>query len=143
MAPEAAPVRPKTNGGNVSDRYVWYVILLLTTVNVLSYVDRMALAVLAPLIKVDLVLSDMQLGLLSGFAFAIFYAICGVPIGWWADRGVRRNIIALAVASWSAAMALGGAAQNFWHLFLARVGIGAGEAGGVSPGQSIICDYVP
>ena len=126
-----------------SARYVRYVIVLLALVNVFSYVDRMALAVLAPLIKVDLRLSDTQVGLLVGFSFSLFYAICGIPIARWADRGVRRNIIAIALATWSVMTGLSGAAQNFWHLFVARVGVGAGEAGGYSPGSSIICDYVP
>jgi predicted MFS family arabinose efflux permease len=123
--------------------YVWYVIVLLTIVNLVNYMDRMALAVLAPLVKKDLALTDTQLGLLVGFAFALFYAICGIPIARWADRGSRRNIIALAVATWSVMTALCGAAHNFWQLFLARVGVGAGEAGSFAPGSSLVCDYVP
>lgn len=126
-----------------SNRYVWYVVLLLTVVNVFSYMDRMALAVLAPFIKADLHLSDAQLGLLTGFAFSLFYAVCGLPIARWADRGVRSNIIALGLATWSVATALSGVAQSFWHLFATRVGIGAGEAGCLPPAQSLICDYVP
>lgn len=126
-----------------SGRYLWYVILILFIVNILNYMDRMALSVLAPSIKTDLQLSDAQLGLLTGFAFALFYAICGIPIGRWADRGVRRNIIAIALAAWSVMTALCGAAQNFWQLFLARVGIGAGEAGCLPAAQSMLCDYVP
>jgi predicted MFS family arabinose efflux permease len=122
---------------------VWYVVFLLTVVNVVNYMDRMALAVLAPAIKRDLGLSDSQLGLLVGLAFSLFYAVCGVPIARWADRGVRRNIIALALATWSAMTALSGAAQNFWHLFLARLGVGAGEAGCLPPAWSILCDHVP
>lgn len=140
---ETHPARLQSTGQNHSARYVWYVIFLLAVVNVFNYVDRMALAVLAPLIKVDLELSDAQLGLLIGFAFSIFYAICGIPIARWADRGIRRNIIAIAVATWSVMTVLGGAAQNFWHLLLARVGVGAGEAGSYAPGASIVCDYVP
>lgn len=126
-----------------SARYVWYVIGLLCVVNVFNYVDRMALAVLAPLIKADLVLSDGELGLLIGLAFAIFYAVCGIPIARWADRGNRRNIIVIALSTWSVMTALSGAAQNFWHLLLARIGVGAGEAGCLPPAQSIVCDYVP
>jgi predicted MFS family arabinose efflux permease len=122
---------------------VWYVIFLLTIVNVFNTLDRMALSILLPFIKTDLQLSDSQLGLLTGLAFAVFYALCGIPIARWADRGVRRNITALALATWSMATALSGAAQNFWHLFLARVGVGAGEGGGLPPAQSLICDYVP
>lgn len=126
-----------------SERYIWYVILLLSVVNVVNYMDRMALSVLLPLIKADLKLSDSQLGLLTGFAFFLFYAVCGIPIARWADRGIRKNIIALALGTWSVMTALSGAAQNFWQLFAARIGIGAGEAGCLPPAQSIICDYVP
>jgi predicted MFS family arabinose efflux permease len=126
-----------------SAHYVWYVVFLLTLVNLVNYMDRMALAVLAPLIKAELTLSDTQLGLLIGFGFALFYAICGIPIARWADHGVRRNIIALAVATWSLMTMLCGAAQQFWHLLLARVGVGAGEAGSFAPGSSLLCDYVP
>lgn len=126
-----------------SRRYVGYVVVLLCVVNVCNYMDRMALAVLSPLIKRDLDLSDSELGLLIGLAFSLFYALCGIPIARLADKGVRRNIIAMAVTAWSVMTALSGAAQNFWHLFLARVGVGAGEAGSIAPGASIICDYVP
>src|SRR5688572_14984530 len=94
--------------------YVWYVIALLGIVNVVNYIDRMALAVMAPFIQAELQLSDGQLGLLTGFAFAIFYALCGIPIARWADRGVRRNIVALALAIWSVMTALSGASQNLW-----------------------------
>ena len=126
-----------------SAAYVRYVLALLFVVTMFNYMDRMALAVLSPLIKTELQLSDAQLGVLIGFAFSVFYAICGIPIGRWADRGVRRDIIAIAVATWSVMTALSGAAQNFWHLFLARVGVGAGEAGSIAPGASLLCDYVP
>lgn len=124
-------------------RYAWYVIFVLTVVNAFNYMDRMALAVLLPLIKADLVLTDGQLGLLVGLAFSVFYAICGIPVARWADRGVRSDIIAIALAVWSLMTALSGAAQHFWHLFLARVGVGAGESGCIPPAQSLICDYVP
>jgi predicted MFS family arabinose efflux permease len=126
-----------------SARYVWYVIGLLTVVNVFSYMDRMALAVLAPYIKVELHLSDAQLGLLTGLAFSLFYAMCGIPIARLADRSIRTHIIAASLTVWSVATALSGAAQNFWHLFTARVGIGAGEAGCFPTAQAVICDYVP
>jgi predicted MFS family arabinose efflux permease len=126
-----------------SRHYVWYAVALLTLVNVFNYMDRMALAVLAPLIKVDLALSDTELGLLVGMAFALFYAVCSLPIARWADRANRRNIIAVALAIWSVMTALSGAAQHLWQLFVARVGVGAGEAGGLPPAQSLLCDYVP
>lgn len=136
-------VKESSVAAGYSAGYVWYVVVLLTVVNVFNYVDRMALAVLLPFIKADLTLSDGQLGLLVGLAFSLFYAVCGIPIARYADRGVRKNIIAVALAVWSVMTALSGAAQNFWHLFFARVGIGAGEAGCLPPAQSIICDYVP
>lgn len=123
--------------------YVWYVIFLLSLVNVFNYMDRMALAVLVPPIKAELQISDTEVGFLIGFAFSVFYAVCGLPIARWADLSSRRNIIAMALAVWSAMTALSGAAQNFWHLFAARVGIGAGEAGCNPAAQSILCDYVP
>lgn len=126
-----------------STQYVWYVVFLLSLVNVFNYMDRMALAVLLPAIKADLVLSDGQLGLLIGLAFSLFYAVCGIPIARWADRGIRRDIIALALTTWSVMTALAGAAQNFWQLFVTRLGVGAGEAGCLPPAQSILCDYVP
>jgi predicted MFS family arabinose efflux permease len=124
-------------------RYAWYVVAVLTLVSIVSYVDRMALAALAPLVQRDLNLSDTQLGLLTGLAFSLFYAVCGIPIARWADRSVRRNIIALALTTWSVMTASSGAASSFWHMFVARVGIGAGESGCLPPAQSIICDYVP
>jgi predicted MFS family arabinose efflux permease len=123
--------------------YGWYVVVVLAVVNVFNIMDRTVLAVLGPLVKVDLGLSDTQFGVLTGAAFALFYAFCGIPIARWADRGVRRNIVALAVLTWSVMTALCGVSQNFWQLLLARTGVGAGEAGSYSPGASIICDYIP
>lgn len=124
-------------------RYAWYAILLLSVVNVFNYMDRMAVSVLLPFIKADLHLSDRDLGLLAGFAFSLFYAVFGIPIARWADRGIRRNIIAIALATWSVMTVLSGAAQSFWQLFATRMGVGIGEAGCLPPSQSIICDYVP
>lgn len=124
-------------------RYTWYVVFLLAVANFFNYMDRMALALLAPAIKMDLHLTDSQLGLLTGLAFSLFYATCGIPVARWADRGTRRNIVALALAVWSTMTALSGAARNFWHLFFTRVGIGAAEAGCIAPSQSILCDYIP
>ena len=83
----------------------------------------------------------MQLGLLSGIAFALFYATLGIPIARLADRFNRVNIVSIAVAVWSAMTVLCGAAGSFWQLFLARVGVGVGEAGGSPPSHSIISDY--
>ena len=133
----------KREDPNYSKSYVWCVIALLTVVNMFSVMDRMALSILAPSIKTDLQLSDAQLGLLAGLAFSLFYAICAIPIARWADRGNRRDLIAIALVIWSVMTALSGVARNFWHLFGARVGIGAGEAGCTPTAHSMICDYVP
>jgi len=135
--------RAKESLGHGMPMYTWYVVLLLALINAVNYMDRMVLSVLSPQIKRDLDLSDAQLGLLVGFAFSVFYAICGIPVARWADRGSRRNIITIALATWSGMTALSGAAQNFWHLFLTRVGVGAGEAGCFPTAGSLLCDYIP
>ena len=81
------------------------------------------------------------MGFLTGFAFALFYTVAGIPIARWADRGVRRNLIALGLAVWSGMTALSGAAQSYLHLALARIGVGVGEAAGSPPAHSLISDY--
>jgi len=99
--------------------------------------------VLAVPIKAELALSDRQLGLMGGVAFAIFYSTLALPIAWFADRKSRIAIISASVAVWSLFTAVCGFAQNFWQLFLARMGVGIGEAGGVAPSYSLISDYFP
>ncbi|WP_374408808.1 spinster family MFS transporter [Pelagerythrobacter sp.] len=120
--------------------YRYFVLAILTLVYALNFVDRQLLVILQEQIKLELELSDTQLGLLSGFAFALFYVSCGIPIARWADRGVRRNIIALALTVWSGMTAVSGLAQNYTHLLLARIGVGVGEAGGSPPSHSMISD---
>ena len=121
-------------------RYRYFVLAVLTLVYSLNFVDRQLLVILQEQIKAELVLSDTQLGLLSGFAFAVFYVACGIPIARWADRGNRRNIVALALTVWSGMTAVSGLAQNYTHLLLARIGVGVGEAGGSPPAHSMISD---
>lgn len=123
--------------------YAVYVLLVLLLVSTLNFIDRIVIGVLATPIKVDLGLSDTQLGLLGGTAFGIFYATLGIPIGWLADRKNRVWIMTAALSLWSALTALCGMAQSFGQLFLARVGVGVGEAGGSAPGYSLISDYFP
>ena len=94
-------------------------------------------------IKAELGLTDTQLGLMGGIAFALFYSGLAIPIAWLADRKSRVNIIAASVALWSAFTAICGLAQNFWQLFLARMGVGIGEAGGVAPSYGLISDFYP
>ena len=116
---------------------------LLTLTYFFSYMDRQILAILLERIKADLVLTDTQLGLLSGLVFAIFYATLGIPVARLADRTSRRNIIAVSLTIWSAMTALCGLAQNFTQLMLFRIGVGIGEAGSSPPSHSIIADLYP
>jgi len=116
---------------------------LLFLVSLLNYVDRNMLSVLLPAIKKDLALSDTELGFINGFAFALFYAVLGIPIARLADKYSRRNILALSLALWSAMTALCGAAQNFVQLAVARVLVGVGEASASPTGHAIIGDLYP
>ncbi|MEH6592348.1 MAG: MFS transporter [Halioglobus sp.] len=121
----------------------YYALGLLTVVYCFNFVDRQLLAILQESIKLDLGLSDSQLGLLTGFAFAVFYVTAGIPIAGWADRSNRRNIVALSLLIWSGMTAMSGAVQNYTQLLLARIGVGVGEAGGSPPSHSIISDIFP
>ena len=120
-----------------------YALSVLVVVYTFNFIDRQILSILLEPIKQDLGLSDTQLGLLTGFAFALFYATLGIPIARYADKSNRRNLIALALTIWSGMTALSGLAQNFWHLLLARIGVGVGEAGCSPPAHSMISDYFP
>lgn len=120
-----------------------WTLALLTLVYFFSFMDRYILSILLEAIKADLDLNDTQLGLLSGFAFALFYATLGIPVAWLADRASRRDIIAVALALWSAMTALCGTATNFVQLLLYRIGVGVGEAGSSPPSHSIIADLYP
>jgi len=127
----------------ISPRYRRYALTLLFLVYTLNFVDRQIVNILAELIKHDLDLADWQLGSLTGLSFALFYATLALPIARLAERGNRVNIIALSAIVWSAFTVLCGMAQNFAQLFLARVGVGVGEAGCTPASQSLISDYVP
>jgi predicted MFS family arabinose efflux permease len=120
-----------------------YALSVLVVVYTFNFIDRQILSILMESIKLDLGLSDQALGFLAGFAFASFYAVMGIPIALWADRGNRRNLISLALAIWSVMTALSGMAQTFLHLALARIGVGIGEAGCSPPAHSLISDYYP
>ena len=126
-----------------STRYAWYMVILLTVAYVFSFVDRYILGLLIEPIKADLELSDTQIGLLLGPAFAIFYATMGLPLGWMADRKRRTWIVGFGVALWSAATAASGLAKNFTHLFLARMSVGVGEATLSPCTMSMISDSFP
>ncbi len=122
--PTAAPNTPPVS----SLAYGWLTVGLLTIAYVFSFVDRYVLGLLIEPIKADLGLTDTQIGLLLGPAFAIFYATMGLPLGWLADKKNRVRIVAIGIAVWSIATAASGLARNFTHLFIARMSIGVGEA---------------
>ena len=128
------------NQSNSLRNYVFGILVVVYTFN---FIDRQILSILLESIKNDLNLSDTSLGMLSGFAFALFYATLGIPIAKYADYGNRRNLISLAIGVWSFMTALSGLAQNFFHLLVARIGVGIGEAGCSPPAHSMISDYFP
>lgn len=137
--PPAAATDPRA----LRDGYKRYALGLLVVVYVFNFIDRTILSILLEPIKAEFELSDTQLGFLSGLAFALFYTFLGIPIARWADRGVRRSIIALAVFTWSGMTALTGFATSFTMLLAARIGVGIGEAGCSPPAHSLLSDYFP
>ncbi len=121
----------------------WYAVVILVVAFIFSFVDRIIIAMLVEPLKQDLGLTDTQLGLLQGLAFAVFYATVGLPIGRAADRYSRRAIIGWGIFFWSLMTAVCGLARSFWELFLARVGVGVGEAALSPAAYSMIADYFP
>jgi MFS family permease len=124
-------------------RYRNYALGVLFLGYVVNFVDRSILAILLEPIKHDLSLSDSELGLLGGLAFALFYATLGIPIAALADRWSRVKVLAISMIIWSAMTALCGMASNFITLLIARIGVGVGEAGASPPSHSLISDYFP
>jgi len=120
-----------------------YALGLLVAVYTVNMIDRQILAILGEPIRVEFALSDGQLGLLTGFAFVLLYAVAGLPIAWAADRMSRRIILALSLAFWSAMTAVSGLSRSFEQLALARLGVGLGEAGCGPPSHSLIADLYP
>lgn len=141
MAETNACSLPTAHNDRISGR-TW-TLAILTLVYMFNHVDRQILVILLEPIKNDLGLRDSQLGILTGIAFAAFYATLGIPVAIWADRGNRRNIIALALMIWSGMTALSGLAGSYGQLLLARMGVGVGEAGGTPPATSMIADLYP
>ena len=129
----------------MSQSRVRLTIQVLLVVYVLNFLDRQIVAILAQPIADDLGLSDTQIGLMTGLAFALFYTALGIPIARLADRQTTNRVwvIGGCLAVWSAMTALCGAAQNFVQIFLARIGVGIGEAGGTPPAHSLIAEIVP
>ena len=120
--------------------YGYFVLGVLTTVYSFNFIDRQLLVILQESIKAEMGLSDTQLGLLSGFSFAIFYVSFGIPLAKLADTWIRRDVIAISLTVWSSMTAVSGFAQNFIHLLLARIGVAIGEAGGSPPAHAMVSD---
>ena len=133
----------RSGTGTAPLAYRSYVLAVLVLVYTFNFIDRQIVGILAVPIKAELHLSDSQLGLMGGLAFALFYTLLGIPIARLADRVSRTGIMTAALALWSLMTAICGLTQNFTQLFMARVGVGVGEAGGVTPAYSLICDYFP
>ena len=119
------------------------VLAMLLLVYTFNFLDRQILSILAQGVKRDLLLTDTQLGLLGGLAFAVLYSTLAIPLAMLADRTSRSWVITVSLTVWSAFTALCGAAQNFTQMFLFRLGVGVGEAGGVAPSHALIADYFP
>ena len=119
------------------------VLALVLLAYIFNFLDRQILGILAQPIKADLHLTDTEFGAIGGLAFALLYSVLGVPLGYLADRTRRSAVIAGSLAVWSAFTALCGAATGYWQLFLFRLGVGVGEAGGVAPSLALIADYFP
>src|SRR5687768_1104354 len=154
MAVEAGSVGDRAVGGTAatgpsavgeftaSNAYRSYVVWLLFVIYVFNYCDRQILSIVLEQIKQEFTLHDWQLGMLSGLAFAAFYSTLGIPIARMADKRNRVNIITASIVIWSAFTAVSGLSKNFWHLLIARIGVGIGEAGASPSSYSIISDYV-
>ncbi|NEX91762.1 MFS transporter [Caulobacter sp. 17J65-9] len=123
--------------------YARLVLVMLLVVYTFNWLDRQILGILAPAIKADLGLSNTQLGALGGIAFAALYSTLAIPLALVADRTSRTWVITLSMTVWSAFTAACGFATGFWQLFLFRVGVGVGEAGGVAPSYALISQYFP
>jgi MFS family permease len=119
------------------------VLAMLFLVYLFNFIDRQIIGILAGPIKKELALSDTQLGLMGGLAFALFYTGLGIPVSRLADRTSRTWVMTAALGLWSGFTAACGIAHGFWQLFLARVGVGVGEAGGVAPAYALLADYFP
>jgi len=133
---------PMNAAGSRSVRVTLWILL---TVYIFNFIDRQIVNILAEPIALDLGLSDTQIGLMTGLAFALFYTVLGIPIARFADRSStsRPAVIAISLAVWSGMTAICGLAQNFSQLLLARIGVGVGEAGCTPPAHSLISDIVP
>ena len=135
-SPDVKPAWP-------SPGQAWWAVAVLFVAYALAFVDRTILTLLVGPIRADLHITDTQVSVLHGFAFAIFYTVVGIPIARLADAGNRRNIVALSAVAWSLTCCACGLARSFWTLFIARVGVGVGEAGLSPAAYSMMADLFP
>ncbi|WP_406828742.1 spinster family MFS transporter [Microbulbifer sp. ARAS458-1] len=139
-------IAPSSDSGGAeaakSGRYAWYVIGVLLVAYTFSFIDRQILSLLVEPMKRDLGISDTQVSLLQGLSFALFYTILGLPMGRLADTVSRRGLIATGLTLWSLATAACGLAGQYWQLFVARMGVGVGEASLSPAAYSLIADSV-
>jgi predicted MFS family arabinose efflux permease len=136
------PQRPPFAAAGAA-RSAQYTLVLLLLIYVVNHVDRQLMYILVEPVRIDLALTDWQMGWIVGGGFALFYTFMGIPIGRLADRSNRRDLIAIALAVWSLFTAASGLARGFWQLMAARVGVGVGEAGCTPPAHSMISDLYP
>jgi MFS family permease len=132
-----------TDSASQPQRSAGLVLALLRIAYIFNFLDRQILGILAPAIKADLQLSDTEFGAIGGLAFALLYSVLGIPLAYVADKTSRSGVVAAALAVWSGFTALCGTAHGYWQLFLYRLGVGIGEAGGVAPSYALIADYYP
>ncbi|HLK19594.1 MAG TPA: MFS transporter [Bryobacteraceae bacterium] len=145
MPAQPAPVSTpqSTEPPYPSRRYAWYVVGVLTLVYVFSFIDRQILSLLVRPLRRDLGITDTQVSILMGFSIAVFYTICGIPLGRLADTRSRRSIVAGGLVFWSIFTSLCGVARNFMQMLLCRIGVGVGEAALSPSAYSLITDYFP
>lgn len=127
----------------IGGRYAYYVLVLLVVVYIFNFIDRQILSILAEEIKADVGLTDAEIGFLYGTAFAVFYAVFGIPLGRLADVWTRKSLISIGLAFWSLMTALSGTARNFATLATFRIGVGVGEASATPAAFSMLSDYFP
>ena len=138
-----SPSAPAEAEGATSRGYAFYATGVLVVVYVFNFIDRQIVTILAEEIKADLGISDAQIGFLYGTAFAVFYAIFGLPLGKLADTWTRKNLIAIGIGFWSLMTALSGTARSFFSLAAYRIGVGIGEASATPAAFSMLADYFP
>ena len=131
------------NNGYPSSTRAWVTVAILMVAYVLSFVDRQILNLLVEPIRRDLAINDTQMSLLMGLSFALFYTVCGIPLGRVADTRSRRGLIAVGILFWSAATAACGMAKMYWQFLLCRIGVGVGEAALSPAAYSLIADSFP